>query len=294
MPISVVISSATPSASASSTSAAARSQPTRCSGVVSRYCCQAAAAWASFCSSASSVSGSKVLRVSPVAGLIVAIAMSVSSPVLLHPCPCPRSGGRNRASPHAGVPARGCRGPPSVPRVDLFRTKSVEHIEEDARGDGSDGGVGHLRRHLSARHLVGFGIGVVIGTGIFTLTGVEARNTARALGRLLLRDRRRRRPARRALLRRARLQRPDGGQRVLLRLRHHGRADRLDHRLGPVPGVRAGCGGRRPRLVGLRGQPAAPADGVLRGDVDVQPRCRADRRRPHGRGGRSVSASPRG
>ena len=37
---------------------------------------------------------------------------------------------------------------------------------------------GGCGRHLSARHLVGFGIGVVIGTGIFTLTGVEARNTA--------------------------------------------------------------------------------------------------------------------
>jgi APA family basic amino acid/polyamine antiporter len=61
--------------------------------------------------------------------------------------------------------------------VDLFRTKSVERIGEDARGEGHDG-VGHLRRHLSARHLVGFGIGVVIGTGIFTLTGIEARNTA--------------------------------------------------------------------------------------------------------------------
>ena len=28
------------------------------------------------------------------------------------------------------------------------------------------------------RHLVGFGIGVVIGTGIFTLTGVAARDIA--------------------------------------------------------------------------------------------------------------------
>jgi basic amino acid/polyamine antiporter, APA family len=62
--------------------------------------------------------------------------------------------------------------------VDLLRTKSVEHIGEDARGEGPGGGVGRLRRHLSARHLVGFGIGVVIGTGIFTLTGIEARNTA--------------------------------------------------------------------------------------------------------------------
>jgi APA family basic amino acid/polyamine antiporter len=64
--------------------------------------------------------------------------------------------------------------------VDLFRTKSVERIGADAEGsgEGSGGGVGRLRRNLSARHLVGFGIGVVIGTGIFTLTGVEARDTA--------------------------------------------------------------------------------------------------------------------
>ncbi len=66
--------------------------------------------------------------------------------------------------------------------MDLFRTKPVERIAADAAGEG-DGGteggpVGRLRRSLSARHLVGFGIGVVIGTGIFTLTGVEARDTA--------------------------------------------------------------------------------------------------------------------
>jgi basic amino acid/polyamine antiporter, APA family len=57
--------------------------------------------------------------------------------------------------------------------VRLFRTKPVEML-----GDDESAHVGHLRRHLSARHLVGFGIGVVIGTGIFTLTGVEARDTA--------------------------------------------------------------------------------------------------------------------
>ena len=64
--------------------------------------------------------------------------------------------------------------------VQLFRTKSVETIRADA-GDGDTGadpGVGHLRKNLSARHLIGFGIGVVIGTGIFTLTGVQARDTA--------------------------------------------------------------------------------------------------------------------
>jgi APA family basic amino acid/polyamine antiporter len=66
--------------------------------------------------------------------------------------------------------------------VDLFRTKSVEHIgadtEDTADESGGSPGVGRLRRHLSARHLIGFGIGVVIGTGIFTLTGVQAKNTA--------------------------------------------------------------------------------------------------------------------
>ena len=64
--------------------------------------------------------------------------------------------------------------------MDLFRTKSVETIRTDAGDDEPDGGgeAGGLRRRLSARHLVGFGIGVVIGTGIFTLTGVQAKMTA--------------------------------------------------------------------------------------------------------------------
>jgi APA family basic amino acid/polyamine antiporter len=62
--------------------------------------------------------------------------------------------------------------------VNLFRTKSVETIRADAEGGGEDGSVGALRKRLSARHLIGFGIGVVIGTGIFTLTGIQARNTA--------------------------------------------------------------------------------------------------------------------
>src|SRR4051795_408209 len=95
---------------------------------------------------------------------------------------------RQRASvPPSPLPAqdalkrsaeRGARPAPSVPAVELFRTKSVEKIGSDADGGGRAGDVGPLRRHLSARHLVAFGIGVVIGTGIFTLTGVEAKNAA--------------------------------------------------------------------------------------------------------------------
>jgi len=78
----------------------------------------------------------------------------------------------------SGLTERADPGRPSVFAVNLFRTKSVEHIGRDARGEDPDGGVGRLRTELSARHLVGFGIGIVIGTGIFTLTGVEARDTA--------------------------------------------------------------------------------------------------------------------
>ena len=65
--------------------------------------------------------------------------------------------------------------------MQLFRTKSLEAIQSDVGGDddrSAGGDVGHLRKRLSARHLIGFGIGVVIGTGIFTLTGIQARETA--------------------------------------------------------------------------------------------------------------------
>jgi APA family basic amino acid/polyamine antiporter len=61
--------------------------------------------------------------------------------------------------------------------VELFRTKPVERLGDEGE-EPTAAGVGHLRKRLSARHLVGFGIGVVIGTGIFTLTGVAARDTA--------------------------------------------------------------------------------------------------------------------
>ncbi|MGY1812547.1 amino acid permease [Blastococcus sp. SYSU D00820] len=65
--------------------------------------------------------------------------------------------------------------------MDLFRTKSLETIRDeagDSEGHGGEGGDRRLRRRLSARHLVVFGIGVVIGTGIFTLTGIQAKNNA--------------------------------------------------------------------------------------------------------------------
>ncbi|GAA4202712.1 amino acid permease [Microbispora amethystogenes] len=57
--------------------------------------------------------------------------------------------------------------------MNVFRTKPVEQSIEDA-----EGGEHRLRRTLSALDLTVFGVGVIVGTGIFVLTGVAARNTA--------------------------------------------------------------------------------------------------------------------
>ena len=64
-----------------------------------------------------------------------------------------------------------------VSTVSVLRTKPIKDVVAQGNADGSDGSPG-LKRRLGARHLIGFGIGVVIGTGIFTLTGIEAQDTA--------------------------------------------------------------------------------------------------------------------
>jgi APA family basic amino acid/polyamine antiporter len=53
----------------------------------------------------------------------------------------------------------------------VFRTIDVDEVL-----DRQDGGA--LKRRLRGRDLVGFGVGIIIGTGIFTLAGVEAKNHA--------------------------------------------------------------------------------------------------------------------
>ncbi|AGL17085.1 amino acid permease-associated protein [Actinoplanes sp. N902-109] len=59
----------------------------------------------------------------------------------------------------------------------MMRTKPVEDVlaqgDDEGEGDGR-----RLRRRLGPVDLMGFGIGIVIGTGIFTLTGVEAKDHA--------------------------------------------------------------------------------------------------------------------
>src|SRR4051794_31702699 len=64
----------------------------------------------------------------------------------------------------------------------ILRTKPVEDVlaqggdEDDGHGGRSSGSA--LKRRLGPLDLMGFGVGIVIGTGIFTLTGIEAKNHA--------------------------------------------------------------------------------------------------------------------
>src|SRR3954468_9186455 len=58
----------------------------------------------------------------------------------------------------------------------IFRTKHVEHYVQEVEGTEVTGH--RLRRDLSALDLTVFGIGVIVGTGIFVLTGRVAREYA--------------------------------------------------------------------------------------------------------------------
>ncbi|TCI98687.1 amino acid permease [Aeromicrobium sp. IC_218] len=62
----------------------------------------------------------------------------------------------------------------------LFRTKDIDDVVEQNSDDGpmSESEGPRLSRRLGTSDLIGFGIGIVIGTGIFTLTGVQAKNNA--------------------------------------------------------------------------------------------------------------------
>src|SRR6478672_1861069 len=61
----------------------------------------------------------------------------------------------------------------------VLRTKDVDDVirqnDDPAEGEPRPA---RLSKRLTAWDLMGFGIGIVIGTGIFTLTGIEAKNNA--------------------------------------------------------------------------------------------------------------------
>src|SRR6478752_6430143 len=52
--------------------------------------------------------------------------------------------------------------------------KSIEALQQEA----ADTGVSSLKRTLSATNLTAMGIGVIIGAGLFSLTGIAAANNA--------------------------------------------------------------------------------------------------------------------
>lgn len=62
----------------------------------------------------------------------------------------------------------------------VLRTKPIEDVLAQQSDPGGETGdrPGLLQRRLGAKDLMGFGIGIVIGTGIFTLTGIEAKTHA--------------------------------------------------------------------------------------------------------------------
>jgi APA family basic amino acid/polyamine antiporter len=66
-----------------------------------------------------------------------------------------------------------------MPKSRALRTKDVDDVIRQ-NDEPADAGEHHTRlsKRLSAWDLMGFGIGIVIGTGIFTLTGVQAKNNA--------------------------------------------------------------------------------------------------------------------
>ncbi len=66
----------------------------------------------------------------------------------------------------------------SPTKTGITRTKDVETVLHQNDDGGEGGHHNGLTKSLGSRDLMGFGIGIVIGTGIFTLTGIEAKTHA--------------------------------------------------------------------------------------------------------------------
>ena len=95
----------------------------------------------------------------------------------------------------------------------LFRTKSLEQLVGDV-----EHGSKSLKRSLTAWDLTLLGIGAIIGTGIFVLTGTAAANQAGPAITLVVPGRGPGVRVRRAVLRGVRLDDPHRRQRLHLRL----------------------------------------------------------------------------
>ena len=154
----------------------------------------------------------------------------------------------------------------------LFKTKSIEQLVGDVEHGGKA-----LRRSLTALDLTLLGIGAIIGTGIFVLTGTAAANQAGPGDHAVVSGCGPGVRVRGALLRGVRVDDPDRRQRLHLRLRDARRAGRVDDRLGPDPRIRGRLDDRGDRLERLHaaaarrssasplpaGDRRAPPDGII-------------------------------
>ncbi len=131
--------------------------------------------------------------------------------------------------------------------MSLFATKPIESLVS-----ASDQAHQPMRRVLGPVDLTTLGIGAIIGTGIFVLTGQAAAMYAGPGIVAVDGHRRRRQRPCRALLCGIRVIGPGGRLGLHLRLRDAWRVGRLGHRMGPDPGIRAGRGDGRRRLVWIR------------------------------------------
>ncbi len=182
----------------------------------------------------------------------------------------PRGSNKKKVKDQSRVSAR------SAKRVSLFRTKNIDVLIADSEAPGK-----RLAKSLGPWSLTALGIGAVIGSGIFILTGTAAAGETLAVpsilnapildlilhggsppstigtaGRgpghfLVVPPCSSRLPVRRALLRRTCLDDSDRGKRVYVRLRDARRDLRLDHRLGSHPRVRRVQHGGGRRILGV-------------------------------------------
>ena len=113
----------------------------------------------------------------------------------------------------------------------------------EARGDWRT----QSRRALGPVNLLTLGVGAIIGAGISSSPGRPPRNLP-ARNPDLVRARWNRVRVRWSLLRRVRLDDPDSRQCLHVFLRDAGRTGRLDHRVGPDPGIRIRCSDRCRRM----------------------------------------------
>ena len=127
----------------------------------------------------------------------------------------------------------------------MFAKKDLEMLLAEMAGEH------RLRRVLGPVSLTSLGVGCIIGAGIFVVTGAAAALRRRPGRDHFLRHCRRGLHVGRAVLRRVRRHGPRGRQRLYLRLHHAGRNLRLDHRLGPDPGIRHGLRHRGLGMVGI-------------------------------------------